>query len=70
MQVEILAHRKAIQQAVLKARFHAEQLAALVVPKMDCVSDPSFIPTEDRLWIFPLSWRGTPCSASRLRDIG
>ena len=49
MQVEILAHRVAIQQAVLKARFHAEQLAALVVPKMDCVSDPSFISTEDRL---------------------
>ena len=38
MQVEILAHRKAIQQALLKSRFHAEQLAALVVPDMECVS--------------------------------
>ena len=49
MQAEILAHRVAIQQALSVARFHAEQLAQLVVPMMDCVSDPSEIPTEDRL---------------------
>ena len=47
MQAQILAHRKAIQQALSVARFHAEQLAALVVA--DDIDNPSQVPTEDRL---------------------
>ena len=49
MQARILAHRKAIQQALSVAHFHAEQLAALVVPQTDDMDDPSKVPTEDRL---------------------
>jgi hypothetical protein len=50
MQAQILAHRKAIQQALSKAHFHAEQLAQLVVPEAGTDDDDlSQVPTEDRL---------------------
>jgi hypothetical protein len=49
MQSEILAHRKAIQQTLSKALFHAEQLAQLVAPEATDADDLSSVPTEDRL---------------------